>query len=149
MKRVTKTSTMPKAFVIATALSLLMGTVSAASPSPRVVERPYSMSNGMVTGNSEAYWTVGTAFKAFKARRGERTVVFSITDEASPNVRGHIHTDVDGDGDVDHEADFCSESEPIAVRPGQRIEVAVLLGECPDGEASLVTEGTITATFSR
>lgn len=149
MKPITTTWIMPKAVAIAVASLVMLVTSSAASPSQRAAERRYSMSNGMVAGSSEAYWQIGTEFKVFKARPGERRVVFSIVDEAGPNVRGHIHTDVDGDGDVDHEADFCSESEPIAVRPGQRIEVAVLLGECPDGEPSVVTEGTITATFSR
>lgn len=122
---------------------------SSASPTGRDVTKEYSMSNGMVASGSQAYWNVGTAYKVFKARRGERHVILNIADQASPSVRGHYHLDVDGDGKLDEGKDFCNESQPIRIDPGQRIEVAVLMGECPGGDPSVVTEGTITATFTR
>jgi len=137
--------------VIAGAIGCLLAltATSSAATSNREAERAYSMSNGMVTGNSSAYWTIGSDFKRFKAQRGERSVVFSATDAVGTDVRIHLHTDKDGDGDMEDAGDFCSETKPIPVRPGQRIEVAVLLGECPGGNPSVVTEGTITATFSK
>jgi hypothetical protein len=128
-------------------LAAMTATGSAAS-GDRSVTKAYSMANGMIVGSGQAYWSIGTQPKIFKAERGERTVVISISDATSPSVRGHLHTDIDGDGDMDEAGDFCSESDPIAVRPGQRIEVSVLMGECPGGDPSLATEGEITAKFS-
>ena len=129
-------------------LIVLTATGSAAS-SKRTAEKSYSMSNGMITGTGSAYWTIGSDLKKFRTKAGERTVVVSVADEIGTEVRGQIYTDVDGDGDIEQAADFCNESRPVRVRPGQRVQVAVLLGECPDGESSVVTEGTITATFSK
>lgn len=141
--------TILKMFALAVAGLLATPGTGMTASSARAVEKTYSMSNGMIVASSQAYWTIGVQFTTFRARAGERTVTLSIKDSVASNVRGHIHTDIDGDGDIDEAGDFCSESDPIKVRPGQRVEVAVLLGECPDGEPSVVTEGTITATFTR
>lgn len=128
---------------------MAMTATASAAPSKRTAEKSYSMSNGMITGSSSAYWTIGSDLKKFKTRAGERTVVVSVADEIGTEVRGQIYTDVDGDGDLEQAADFCNESNALRVRPAQRVYVAVLFGECPDGETSVVTEGTITATFSK
>ena len=43
--------------------------------------------------------------------------------------------------------EFCSETDqPIRVRARQKIAISVVAGRCDD-EASIVTEGTVTATF--
>lgn len=141
--------TISRTSVVAVALCVMAnGATGWAASSKRSETQEYTMANGMIAGNSEAHWTVGTAYATFTARRGERSVVFSITDSTSPDVRGHIHTDRDRDGDIEHVGDFCGRSKPIPVEPGQRIEVGVIVGECPGGGVSVVTQGEIAATFS-
>ena len=139
--------------LITTALSavLLIGGAlpSSAGPSTRSVTRDYAFPSGLVLLVSEVHWFLPVGeYQHFRAGAGERKVVFSVEDESGMPARGHVHADLDDDGDLDVVADFCSESDPIKIRPGQRLEVGVLAGECPDGSPSVATEGTITATFS-
>lgn len=133
----------------ATLVATSLATPSVGAAGNRTETEDYTMSNGMVVFDStEAHWTIGTAYQVFRARPGERLVSFSIADDTGQAVRGHIHMDMDNDGKLDHAKDFCSETpKPLEVRAGQKIEVGVLLGQCPDGSPSIVTEGTITATF--
>lgn len=144
-------STRPKrsaAAIVITCL-LMIAAPAHAAPSDREVTKPYSMPNGMVVGTLQVYSTLTTEYLVFKARAGERSVTFSIADATGADVRGHVHLDFDGDGQMDDGEDFCSESDPIQVRPGQRVMVGVMLGHCRGGEPSLVTQGTVTATFSK
>ena len=120
----------------------------AARSSARTQEKQYTMSHGMIAGNSEAYWSIGTAYQSFYPRPGERAVVFKATDEVGPNVTVHVHY-VTGHGKVIEGGSYCNETKPLEVKRGQHFEVAVLLGECPGGDVSIATEGTITATFSK
>ena len=139
-------------------LVTLIATLVAAAFAPahagrrtRQATSDYTMAEGMVTFDSQAHWTVGTEPHVFTAKRAERAVTFSIADSIGRPVRGHAVLDTDGDGQVDHRAAaFCGETtQPIAVRPGQRVQVRVLMGTCEDGTPSIVTQGTITATFTR
>lgn len=137
--------------VAATVIAAALTAPSVGAAGNRTQTRSYTMSNGAVVFDStEAHWTIGTAYKVFRAQPGERFVSFSIIDDTGQAVRGHIHMDMDNDGKLDHAKDFCGETpKPLRVREGRRIEVGVLLGQCPDGSPSIVTEGTITATFSK
>jgi hypothetical protein len=58
--------------------------------------------------------------------------------------------DSDGDGELDKIEDFCAETpKPIAVGEAKKIELGVIFGSCPDDSPALVTQGTVTATFTR
>jgi hypothetical protein len=147
MKETTMKRTARKTTLIVIGCLLAMTATSAAASSARTAEKPYRMSNGMIMGSSEAYWSVGTAYMRFLPRPGERTVVFSATDQLSPDVTIHVHY-VTGHGKVIEAGNFCNETDPLPVKPGKRFEVAVLVGECPGGAVSVPTEGALTATFS-
>ena len=129
---------------------LAMTSTSSASSYTRQQERSYTMSNGMVASGTDVYWSVGTEYQPFFPKAGERSVVFTVADAASPNAMGHVHY-VNGHGKVTEAGgDFCGESKPFPVKPGKHFEVAVLIGECPSGgDYSVPTEGTITATFTK
>ncbi|MGH2756739.1 MAG: hypothetical protein ACRDI3_03015 [Actinomycetota bacterium] len=138
------------ALTAALLVASLLGPTSAAAASNRTVTKPYTMAHGMVIyGATHATWSIGTAWKIFIPKPGERFVSFSVSDDTDQPVFGHIHIDANGNGRKEH-IDFCSEtSKPIRLGATEKIEVAVFLGTCPDGTPSLVTQGTVTATFSR
>ena len=119
----------------------------------REVSKDYSMASGGFVGHgefgSEIHWTLGAQYQNFEARRGERSVTLAVEDSFGETVLAHVHVYRDGDKKVDQELDFCGASNPIAVRPGTVIEVGTIMGFCDDDSPSIVTEGTITATFSR
>lgn len=49
----------------------------------------------------------------------------------------------------DRDTEFCSATDrPFRVRPGDEIYVGAYKGTCADGMLSVVTTGTITATFT-
>jgi hypothetical protein len=139
--------------VLVVGLVALSGFAPANGAANRTVNKPYTMANGVVVyGSIYAGWTLGTPYKVFRPEAGDRFVSFTIADEAGQPSRGHIHMDANGDGKLEH-LDFCTETpKPLRVGHAKKIEVAVLLGTCAD-EAdptpSVVTQGTITATFSR
>ncbi len=138
--------------VLVTGLTIAGLTVPASLASAdREVTRDYSMSSGMVTDGAEAHWYLGTEYQVFRAQPGEKHVSLTITDSTGQPARGHIHMDMNGDGKLDHVEDFCTTTaDPIAIRPGRKIEVGVVMGTCPDGTTpSIATQGTITATFSK
>lgn len=116
----------------------------------REVTKEYTMANGMVIYESaHATWSLGTAWKVFRPKDGERFVSFSISDNTDQPVLGHIHIKPNRDGETKH-IDFCNETlKPIRLGATKKIDVAVFMGTCPDGTPSVVTHGTITATFSR
>lgn len=125
----------------------LSAPTSGAAPSDRKVTEAYTMANGMVVYNSAyAEWSIGTQYKVFRPQPGERFVSFSVSDDAGQPVTGHIH--IRRDGQLDH-IDFCNETRPIKLGAATRVEVGVHLGTCSNGTPSVVTQGTITATFSR
>ena len=139
--------------VLIPALLLATATVAAASPT-RTDTAEYTIANGAAVGHGEvepqAHWTLGADYARFRAVRGERSVTLEITDESGFPASGHVHIDLDGDGKLDRQVDFCGKtSKPIAVRGGSVVEVGTIFGTCEDGSPSIVTEGTITATFSK
>jgi hypothetical protein len=139
--------------ILSVGLISLSGLASASGAASRTVDKPYTMANGFVVyGSIYAGWTLGTPYKVFRPKAGDRFVSFSIVDEAGQASRGHIHMDANGDGKLEH-LDFCTKTpKPLRVGQAQKIEVAVLLGTCADETdptPSVVTQGTITATFSR
>lgn len=130
---------------------LTISLVAPATGGPnRKVTKEYTMANGMVIYESaSATWSLGTAWKTFRPEPGERFVSLSISEDTGQSVLGHIHIDADGDGEVEH-LDFCTETpEPVELGTAKKLKLAVFMGTCPDAMPSVVTQGTITATFSR
>ena len=117
----------------------------------REVTQDYTMSNGAFVGHGEAHWTLGAAYSVFKAEKDERRVSIAIQDAFGETVRGHVHINYNNGGKtLDDQVDFCgTTTEPIKVEPGSTIEVGTLMGFCDDNTPSIVTEGTVTATFSK
>ena len=86
----------------------------------------------------------------FKVRKGERTVSFVIEDKSGLPARALVGRDLDGNGIVDAEHEFCGETtEPIALESRDTLVVWVQEGPCEGGEPAIGTFGTITATFAR
>lgn len=140
--------------VLAGLLAASLATPAAAGRSGRTVTKDYTMADGAIVshggGGAEAHWYLGANREIFRIRPAERFVSFSISDNAGQPVRGHIHIDTDGDGRLEELDDFCEETpKPIAVGVAREVEVAVIFGPCHGGDLSIVTQGTITATFSK
>jgi hypothetical protein len=124
-----------------------------AGPSSRTVTRNYSMANGMFVsqlGNAEVHWSLGTQWKVFRTKAGEHLLSLSVKDDTGRPVLVNLSIDADSDGKEEDEFNVCSDRlQNIKVRPGAEVWVGVLFGTCEDGSPSIVTNGTITATFSR
>ena len=138
--------------------ALLLSVTSAGSAAPtRTDTAEYTIANGAAVGHgevgdpeTEVHWTLGSDYARFRAARGERSVMLEITDQSGMTASGHVHIDLDADGKLDRQHDFCgATSKPLAVRPGAIVEVGTIFGTCEDGSPSVVTEGTITATFTK
>jgi hypothetical protein len=141
---------MKRLMVVATVALLASAAPAAGAGKAREVTHDYRMSNGAFVDHGEAHWTLGAAYAPFRAVGGERFVSLAIEDAAGQPVRGHVHIDQDNDGKLDDQLDFCgSTAKPIALERGARIEVGTIVGLCDDSSPSIVTEGTITATFTR
>lgn len=143
---------MPRIVALAAACFFATSLIGPAfgAQSERKVTRQYTMANGMVIYDSaHVTWSLGTAWEVFRPRSGERFVSFSVSDDSDQSVYLHVHVDANGDGKKEH-LDFCNETpKPITLGATRKIDVAVFLGTCPGGiTPSVVTEGTITATFS-
>ena len=107
------------------------------------------VSHGQVEAG-EVHWSAGSHYAKFRAERAEKFVTLAVEDTAGGAVMAHVHIDRDGDGEVDEQVDFCGEtSKPIAVSKGSVVEVGAIFGMCDESTPSIVTEGTITATFTR
>lgn len=86
----------------------------------------------------------------FKARRGETAVSFSIEDRSGLPARALVGRDIDGNGVVDAEHEFCGETtEPIELAGRDTLVVWVQEGPCADDKPAASTLGTITAVFTR
>ena len=144
---------MRKLVTVLIACFLLTALLAPASGAPagRQVSREYTMSHGVIAFNTaQAHWTLGAAYEVFRPNPGERFVALSITDDSGMPARGHVHMDADGDGKLDKIEDFCAETpQPIAVGEAKKIEVGVIFGSCPDDSPAIVTQGTVTATFTK
>ena len=140
--------------VVIPALLLSATTVGSAAPT-RTDTAEYTIADGAAVGhgevgNPEVHWTIGADYSRFRAARGERSVMLEIVDASGMTASGHVHIDLDADGKLDRQHDFCgATSKPLAVRPGAIVEVGTIFGTCEDGSPSVVTEGTITATFTK
>ena len=134
---------------IATALiAVSMAAPAAARAESREVTQEYTMANGAFVGHGEAHWTLGAEYAVFRPERGERQVSITADDAVGEAVRVHVH--VYRHGKLDAQLDFCgSTDEPIKIQPGSFIEVGTIMGVCDNNTPSIVTEGMITATFSK
>ena len=135
---------------------LAAGLVAASLLSPanaadtrRTVTETYSIMSGFISGNSQGSFQIGTNWAIFTPRAGETHISLSIEDATGGPVVGRVFFFNAGRWS-DREAEFCSATDrPLRVRPGDDVYVGAYLGTCSDGTLSLVTTGTITATFSR
>lgn len=130
-------------------LALPVWSPATAGSSVRTSTKSYSQPTGVsVADTAHAYLQLGAVIPTFSARSGERSVSFEIKDDFGQPVRGHIHVDKDGDGELDAARDFCgSTPKPITITPQSQLEVWVMTGTCPNGTPAFATTGTITATF--
>jgi hypothetical protein len=131
---------------------LLVGSLPAVGAgAARSQTEPYDSPMGFaVTDAAQAHiFAEQTAYVSFTAGRRERSVTLTIADASGQTARGHIHLDVDGDGELDAIDDFCGTSPKLQVKPGVTIEVGVLGGTCPDGTPAVATHGEVVATFTR
>ena len=124
---------------------LLAGTLiapSMAASDGRSVTKPYTILRGHIQFNSQEVAWMGTQAETFRAQGEERRVTISLEDDTGNPVAGRVQVN----GEV---VQFCSEtSKAIPVRGGQKVSVSAIVGSC-DGGFSVVTEGLITATFSK
>ena len=124
---------------------LLVGSMSApsvAGADGRSVEKRYTITRGHLQLNSQEVAWMGSQAEQFRARAGERSVRISLEDDTGNPARGRVEVN----GDI---IQFCSTTEkPIRVQPGDKINVHAVFGSCGNALA-VVTEGTITATFSK
>jgi hypothetical protein len=124
--------------IAAVALLALAAPASGAG-SERQVTEEYQLGSGAFVGHGEVHWTIGSRYVKFRALDDERLVTLAAEDSTGQPVRAHVHIDRDGDGKLDKQVDFCgSTARPLAVQSGSIIEVG-----------TIVTEGTITATFTK
>lgn len=143
-----------KTFVAVSVALLALAVPASGAGKGRETTGTYSMASGAVVSHgevsdTEVHWTAGSHYLRFRAERGERFVSLAAEDSSGQPVAGHVHVDRDNDGKVDQVFDFCMKTAtPIAVTAGSVVEVGAIFGSCDDSW-SVVTEGTITATFTR
>jgi hypothetical protein len=146
---------MKRLMMVATVGLLIAASPAAGAGKSREATEAYSMASGAVVSHGEVsggevHWTAGSHYALFRAERGEKLVTLAVEDQAGGPVLAHVHVDRDGDGELDDEVDFCGKtSEPIAVSKATVVEVGALFGMCDESTPSIVTEGTITATFTK
>ena len=142
---------MKKALLLLTAgLAAAALVAPAGAATARRVTHDYTMANGAFVGHGEAHWTLGAEYAVFEAKPGERELSLEIEDASGSPVRGHVHVYYGAGEKIDKTLDFCGATpEPIALQPDTRIEVGTIMGLCDASTPSIVTEGTITATFHR
>lgn len=135
------------AIALAGFLVLSLWTPAGASSSTRKVTRQYTRPNAVVVAGLGVWFDLNDE-PSFSARSGEGRVSFAIEDDFGTPVRGHIHLDRDGDGELDAARDFCgATSKPLSITPRSQLEVWVVTGACPDGSPAFATSGTVTAIF--
>ena len=145
---------MKRAFVAIPVALLALAVPASGAGEGREASGTYSMGSGAVVSHgevsdTEVHWTAGSHYVRFRAERGERFVSLAAEDSSGQPVAGHVHIDRDNDGKIDQVFDFCVKTaKPIAVTAGSVVEVGAIFGSCDDSW-SIVTEGTITATFAR
>ena len=148
--RIAVTGDEMRATLLIVLASVMILTIQGAGATPvRDETHEYTMANGAFVGHGEAHWTLGAEYAVFEVRKGEHAVQFEIVDESGSPVRGHVHVYLDEDDKIDDTVDFCGTTpKPISVHPGATVEVGTIMGLCNDTSPSIVTEGTITATFT-
>ena len=80
----------------------------------------------------------------------EKYVQVQMEDATGMSIAGYVSQgDTDGDGIGNLYGDFCGgHPEPIKMLASAPLRVSFYNGACDDGTPSIVTQGTITVTFS-
>ena len=138
---------------IAAVLSLIcFGTVAAASPTGRTVEKPYQVIEAVIDPPQNLYLH-GRHGVPIRTRAGERFVDITIVDVTGWKVPATVFQDKGDDGITESSHAFCGATDrPVPIVP--KIPIIVYLGEGSCSATDVLgygsyTKGTITATFSR
>lgn len=121
------------------------------SAKARTARSRYSTPNGVavwVLGLDTVFgWDEDLGRHSFRVKRGERRVIISIEDAYSEVAQGYVRINNEGARGGIY---FCGRTpEPIAVAPGDEVNVLVLAGVCPGGTPAMATMGVVEATFGR
>ncbi len=141
---------MMKAVAVAALMALLTAPAFASDRTTRTARGEYNTIDLRVDPDPPAARGRFTNGVEFKVRPGERTVSFTIQDDAGLPVRAVAAQDLDRDRRNDVEHEFCGAiKKPIRVDPRAPVVVWVQEGPCADGRGAVSTFGTVTATFRR
>ncbi|HEX2293850.1 MAG TPA: hypothetical protein VHN37_00910 [Actinomycetota bacterium] len=133
-------------FVAALATAVLAGSVAARPADSRVQTLEYVGGGVTVTPGQTVKLRAGDGLGAVVFRGGpERLVSFEIRDAHEQPVTGIVVQPGDEDG-----RHFCGKTDKaMKVRPYENVTVYLVNGPCGRTGASVVTTGTVTATFVR
>lgn len=129
----------------AAALALVAGPAPARPSGARVHTLEYT-GGGLIVGSTRSTAVrVGDTVGAVEFRGGpERFVSIEIADAHGQPVTGVV---VQPDAD---ETQICGATDkPLKIRPYENVTVFLMNGTCGDAGASIVTTGTVTATFTK
>jgi hypothetical protein len=138
--------------LVALACLVPVGAASQAAGSRRVETKPY-YAPGSVTG-SPVVIVVGADGKygfggdLFGAKRGERYVKISVTDQSGTRPAAEISLDRNGDG-TNEVIEFCGTSKTLRLGKARGFGVFVLASPCAGGAPAPVTAGEIKAVFTK
>jgi hypothetical protein len=112
----------------------------------RTVGTSYSAPGGATTPLTSGAATVFAPGPAAQARPNETRTQVSAQDGTGRPVALAVDYRPAGAG-ADVTQTFCGSSPWLAIRPGTAVQATVLVGTCPDGQASAPTSGTVSVTF--
>lgn len=119
------------------------------STEKRVLRIPYEGFRGVALEGTTIYPTLpGSPSITVEAQPGERHLRVQIIDDFGEDVRAVVWHDANRDWTPEETYDICGRSKRIRVEPGARIGVDLFVGACPGGATSIVTQGTVIATFT-
>lgn len=137
-------------FVIATGIACLLlsslagGAQAGRKAKPRTAKVEYTNPNAVSTGpGTLSFYSEWTGnLKVIKTKRTEDTMSISVEDAAGGTVAGAVYQ---GGSVVDR---FCGPKDDIQLPGGKEVIIEIYAGLCQgENKASVVTQGTITATF--
>lgn len=139
-------STMGTALALAIACVAALGPAAFGGGTRRVEAAQYNYTSGLARpGSTSGQVTLG--FAEFETLPAEKKVSLAISDTSGRAVLAQAGQDVDGDGRIDWEQDFCASTErPITITGGVDLQVFVLEGEC-GSDQSIPTTGSVQAIF--
>ena len=127
--------------ILAVAMVATSASGAAATGGVHTATRPYTVERGAVVNDGASTW-VGTQPETFVAGPRDHRVTIALADDSGQAVAGRVEIG-------DQAVEFCSQTDqPLPVHKGDEINVSATFGPCGSA-VSTVTQGTITATFTR